>query len=177
MIFIGIDPGLSGGVAALTIAGKLILADCMPVVPAPIPGKRWVDAAALRRLLVPTGIAERVAAVERVGAMPGQGVSSSFGFGQSFGIVLGVLGAMGIGVELPVPQRWKKHHGLIKADKRASVGIVARRWPDLNLKASDDGIAEAILIADYLRSTYQTRRRWRSSARSSASVARGLPNS
>lgn len=152
MMFLGIDPGITGGIAILDSGGRLLLAESMPVMPAPQAGKRWVDPSALARLI--RGVAGphiRVyGAIEHVGAMPSQGVVSVFSFGQTFGTLLGTLGAMSIGYELVRPQAWKKYHG-ISADKSAALGLCARRWPSLNLRKTDDGIAEAILIADWQR--------------------------
>ena len=98
-----------------------------------------------------------VACVEKVGAHPGQGVTSMFSFGQSYGFILGVLAALGIGVQLVPPGTWKKEFSLIGKDKAASVEVCKRLFPGVNLLATDkcrkdsDGMAEALLMAEYAR--------------------------
>ena len=98
-----------------------------------------------------------VACVEKVGAHPGQGVTSMFSFGQSYGFILGVLAALGIGVQLVPPGTWKKEFSLIGKDKVASVEVCKRLFPGVNLLATDkcrkdsDGMAEALLLACYAR--------------------------
>ena len=98
-----------------------------------------------------------VACVEKVGAHPGQGVTSMFSFGQSYGFILGVLAALGIGVQLVPPRTWKKEFSLIGKDKAASIEVCKRLFPGVNLLASEkcrkdsDGMAEALLMAEYAR--------------------------
>ena len=97
------------------------------------------------------------ACVEKVGAHPGQGVTSMFSFGQSYGFILGVLAALGIGVQLVPPGTWKKEFSLIGKDKAASVEVCKRLFPGVNLLPSEkcrkdsDGMAEALLMAEYAR--------------------------
>lgn len=148
--FIGIDPGLSGGVGVLDARGGIVLAEMMPVMEGP--KRRMVDGHALRILLRGCTVIDTAhAVIERVNAMPKQGVASTFSFGQSQGIAIGVVCGLGIGYEFVLPQIWKKTYGLIGKPKNVSVGLVKRRWPGLHLKAKDDGIADALLIADWLR--------------------------
>jgi len=149
MRYLGIDPGITGGIALLSLDGKDLILEAMPTMPAPTAGKRMVDAAGLARLLRP--YPDLVAAVEHVGAMPGQGVTSMFSFGQSYGTALGALGALGIGYTLVRPQLWKKFHGITSAGKDGALGVVARRWPERILKKTEHGLADALLIADWLR--------------------------
>ena len=98
-----------------------------------------------------------MACVEKVGAMPGQGVTSMFNFGQGFGFILGVLAALGIGVQLVPPGTWKKEFSLVGKDKAASIEVCRRLFPGVNLRASEqcrkdsDGMAEALLMAEYAR--------------------------
>jgi crossover junction endodeoxyribonuclease RuvC len=141
-VVIGIDPGLSGAIAALdAIDGRLIWVEDMPAL-----GKR-VNAAHLADLLE----GERIvtAAVEAVHAMPRQGVSSSFNFGVSLGIVLGVLGALDVPVTHPTPAAWKKAMG-VTADKASSRRRATDLWPAMSgtfARVKDDGRAESALIA------------------------------
>lgn len=141
-VVLGIDPGACGAIAVFE-DGKLVAVSDMPTV-RDGKGKTRVDAAALGTLL-----AERradVAVVERVGAMPGQGVTSMFSFGLACGIVQGALGALEVPVTFVTPQQWKKemHVGRDDARMRASqlIPAGARWWP----LVKHDGRAEASLI-------------------------------
>ncbi len=94
--------------------------------------------------------------VEKVGARPGQGVTSMFHFGENFGMIQGLLIAYGIPFELVTPQKWKKEYSVTK-DKNTSIEVCRRLFPAADLKASarcrkdHDGMAEAILMAEYAR--------------------------
>jgi crossover junction endodeoxyribonuclease RuvC len=152
VIVCGIDPGLSGGVAFLdTAAGAVLDVADMPTLALTRGGKnkREVDMHALARL-----IAERRpghAFVEQVGAMPGQGVSSVFAFGKSFGIAMGVLAATGIPMTFVAPIAWKRALRVPAAKDgaraRASqlLPAAAHLWP----LVKHDGRAEAALIGIY----------------------------
>ena len=151
MLIIGIDPGLSGALAALDAAGGLRVVD-MPALEIVRNGKRKreVDAALLADAiedLVGGQPAEVV--VEQVGAMPGQGVSSMFGFGQSFGIVLGVLAALRLPVTRVPPATWSKAMGVGKgpdAGRRRASELMPQH-ASLWARKKDDGRADATLIA------------------------------
>ena len=96
------------------------------------------------------------AVVEHVGAMPGQGVTSCFSFGESFGWLQGVLDAMQIPYELVRPQKWKKVFSCT-SDKNTSIAVAERLFPEVDLRRTPlcrkphDGKAEALLIAEYAR--------------------------
>jgi crossover junction endodeoxyribonuclease RuvC len=96
-------------------------------------------------------------AVEKVGAMPGQGVTSMFSFGQSYGFVWGVLTALGIGYQLVPPTLWKREFGLLHTEKQGSVDVAKRLFPGVSLLPTDrcrkdsDGMSDALLIAEYAR--------------------------
>ena len=141
-VVIGIDPGLSGAIAALDATdGQLVWVLDMPTL-----GK-VVNAAELADML--GGEQIRTAAVEAVHAMPRQGVSTSFNFGVSLGIVLGVLGALDVPVTHPTPQAWKKAMG-VTADKASSRRRATDLWPAWSgtfARVKDDGRAESALIA------------------------------
>ena len=104
--------------------------------------------------VVPSELA--VACVEHVSAMPGQGVTSMFNFGQNFGYIKGLLEAFQIPYELVRPQKWKKEFG-ITGDKNSSVEVCKRLFPGVSLRRTercrkdDDGMAEALLMAEYAR--------------------------
>lgn len=94
--------------------------------------------------------------VERVGARPGQGVVSMFHFGKSAGFIEGVLTAKDIAYDLVTPQKWKRHFSL-GSDKGQSIEIAQKLFPNVSLMATpkskkpSDGMAEALLIAQYGR--------------------------
>ena len=158
MIYVGIDPGISGGVAALDATGHLVLAEAMPTCASPVAGRKMVDAVQLAAMLrgsAATTNRMRVA-LERVGAMPRNGAVSMFSFGQSYGTVIGVLGALACSWDFVAPQDWKRHHRL-GSDKGQSLALATRLWPDLHLRKKDDGIAEAVLIAEWLRLRQEVR--------------------
>lgn len=150
-LVIGIDPGLSGAIAAIKVGGgvEVVETTVMPLVSGEI------DIRAVTRL-VSTGLLSRLVVIESVHSMPKQGVSSTFKFGKAFGILLGVCGALRIPYILITPQQWKKTvlYGLDwKQNKGASVTFVQRRFPDLSLLATPrckkphDGIADAVCLA------------------------------
>jgi len=145
MISVGIDPGKSGGFAILR-DGKCVRA------------KKWDDVefiAAMQWVADQTLSSIRVC-VEKVGAMPHQGVTSMFNFGVSFGFIQGVLQAYGIPYQLVPPGTWKKEFGLT-SDKQTSVDVCRRLFPDVSLlptercKVPSDGLAESLLMAEYAR--------------------------
>ncbi len=147
---LGIDPGFSGALAWLDLGGDLHVED-MPTLAVERNGKtkRDMDLAALVELVEQHRPA--FAVVERVGAMPGQGVSSMFAFGRGFGSILGVLAALKVPVELVTPATWKRTltvpAGKDGARLRASQLLPAHggNWR----RARDDGRAEAAMIAWY----------------------------
>jgi crossover junction endodeoxyribonuclease RuvC len=153
-IFLGVDPGASGAIAVLQEDGVLLAVIDMPVVELKVGKamKRRVSPEILAHALSP--YAGAVAYLEQVSAMPGQGVSSMFAFGESYGIVKGVLAALGIGTHLVTPGAWKKAMGL-NAGKDGSRARAIQMWPshvgDFK-RIKDDGRAEACLIAEFGRS-------------------------
>lgn len=148
MIYIGVDPGKKGGYASISTDG-------VEVYP-------WNDTefsdwiASIRAKANPNGDFV-IAAVEKVGAMPGQGTVSMFSFGQSFGFILGVLTAFGIGYQLIPPRKWKAEFGLLNTQKQASVDVAKRLFPGVSLLPSDrcrkdsDGMADALCLCEYAR--------------------------
>jgi len=153
-IWIGIDPGKKGGVAVIrvTVEGDPHV-DVYP----------WDDDVFVREMARWSNdfIAQEgggmVAAVEKVGAMPGQGVTSMFSFGQSYGFVLGVLTAFGIPYQLVPPRKWKAEYGLLNTQKQASVDVAKRLFPNVNLLPTDrcrkesDGMSDSLLLCEYAR--------------------------
>lgn len=141
MNVLGVDPGISGGLALLSPSGGLLFAEAMPVIRTAVP---LVDVGEVDRML--RGHEVRFAFVERAQAMPQQGVSSAFNYGTVFGSLCAALMALDIGVEFVQAAKWKRDAGLT-ADKRGSFDLVRQLYPSFPLKRSEDGIAEAILIA------------------------------
>jgi crossover junction endodeoxyribonuclease RuvC len=143
---LGIDPGLSGGLALLH-SGAIIQAAAMPVVK--VAGKGEIDLARLGALL--RDWAPSHAWVEQQQSMPRQGVASSFRTGQNYGALLGFLQASGVPVTVARPAVWKRAMG-VPSDKAAAVAIASRLLPSSSHwwpRRGDDGIAEAALLAAY----------------------------
>lgn len=141
---IGIDPGKKGGYAVLV--GEKCLRACA-----------WDDdefVECMRQVSQMLTVARAV--VEKVGAMPGQGVTSMFSFGKSAGFIEGVLSAFDIPYQLIPPSVWKKEFSLTH-DKSQSISVCKRLFPSVSLlptercKKDSDGIAEALLMAEYAR--------------------------
>lgn len=155
---LGIDPGLSGALALLDPHGKLVDVQDMPTM---IRGsgkgrtKHQVNASALSKIIrfmsCAASVSERMpisAVVEHVSAMPGQGVSSMFSMGDSFGVIRGVLAALEIPMETVHPRRWKKQARLLGAEKDAARTVASQLYPQADLSRKKDiGRADAILIA------------------------------
>src|SRR6201986_740513 len=143
-IIMGIDPGISGAVAFYfpMVSGRIAVDDV------PVAGGE-INAAELARII--RIHRPELAVIERVSAMPGQGVVSMFNFGRSYGDVRGVIAAMEIPLHFVTPQKWKKHFGL-SSDKDESRLRAIRMFPSaaesFKLK-KHDGRAEAALIALY----------------------------
>ena len=151
MIILGIDPGLSGALALYDTSEQTVEVFDMPVLELVRNGKtkREVSAQALANLLAAIRI--KAAFVERVNAMPGQGVTSVFSFGRSTGIVEGILAAYDIPTTLVTPQAWQKAVGQ-RAGKDGSRERAMQLFPaqaDLFQRKKDDGRSDAALIAYY----------------------------
>lgn len=141
-LILGVDPGMSGGLALLTReTGALHWAEAMPVLRNTVP---TVDVRQLGHLL--TGAHDVFAYVERAQAFPRMAASSVFNYGVIFGSILTALADLGIGYEFVSAAAWKRAAKLT-ADKGGSLDRVAQLYPTLGLKRKDDGLAEAILIA------------------------------
>lgn len=149
MIYIGIDPGAKGGYAVISKSetGQAVFA---------YPWDDTFFAMEMANLMQfkQHGI---VAAVEKVGARPGQGTVSMFNFGKSAGYIEGVLSVLGIPYQLVPPATWKREFSLIGKDKAASIAVCHRLFPEVDLKRTEkcrtdsDGKAESLLMAEYAR--------------------------
>ena len=157
MRIIGIDPGLSGGIAILEDNKVKEMYD-MPVMADGKKNKRQLNSALLVQLLKDNikSIEDTVMVVEQVNAMPGQGVTSMFNFGQTFGAIKGICAALGLPIFFVRPAKWKKHFELINSSKDASRTKVIEMYPSISDKLSkkkDVNKSDAVLIARYYSET------------------------
>ena len=157
MKIIGIDPGLSGGIAVLENNKVLSIFD-MPVMSEGKKNKRQLNSAQLVKLLKDNvSKSEEISVVvEQVNAMPGQGVTSMFNFGQTFGAIKGICAALGWPIFFVRPSKWKKHFELIKTSKDASRTKAIEMYPSLAdqlSKKKDVNKSDAILIARFFVET------------------------
>ena len=143
MIYIGIDPGKSGSLAIIWNTGEVELV--------PFDKAGYVNAISRA-----SETDECKCCLEHVSAMPGQGVTSMFSFGENFGWLQGVLEAFGVSYELVRPLKWKREFS-VTADKNSSIAVCKRLFPDVSLlptercRKDNDGMAEALLMAEYAR--------------------------
>jgi len=153
MIIIGIDPGLSGGIAVLDNNKVLDLFD-MPVMADGKKNKKQLNSALLAKLIKESisNNSESAVIVEQVNAMPGQGVTSMFNFGQTFGAIKGICATLELPIFFVRPSKWKKHFELINSSKDASRTKAIEMYPHLAEKLSkkkDVNKSDAILIARF----------------------------
>lgn len=146
----GIDPGLSGAIALYNALDQTV----STVIDMPtyeINGKRELDLYAIGRFFDMHGETIRLAVIEQPGAMPKQGLSSTFKFGENCGIARMAVAAHFIPMKLARPAVWKKAMGLT-ADKDASRRLASQMLPAFSsmwARVKDDGRAEAVLLAVY----------------------------
>ena len=161
MLLIGIDPGISGSICFFE-DGKIIEAFDMPTMGDGKKNKRQVNGAQiyneiLKRIDKNQKKEIRVI-IEQVSAMPGQGVTSMFNFGQSFGILKGICSAMQLPMYFVRPAKWKKYFNLINSEKDASRTRAIEIFPYFSSQLSkkkDSNKADAILIASFYYETYK----------------------
>ncbi len=157
MRIFGIDPGLSGALAILDNINVIDVID-LPVMSEGKKNKRQLNSAHLSQYIVKniTKIEDTVVVVEQVNAMPGQGVTSMFNFGQTFGAIKGISATLKIPIFFVRPSKWKKHFELIKTSKDASRTKAIEMYPSLADKLSkkkDVNKSDAILIARFFAET------------------------
>ena len=157
MIVVGIDPGLSGAIAILENNKVLNIFD-MPVMAEGKKNKRQLNSAQLVNIIKDSTKpdAEKAVVVEQVNAMPGQGVTSMFNFGQTFGAIKGVCAALELPIFFVRPSKWKKHFELINSSKDSSRTKVIEMYPTLSsqlAKKKDVNKSDAILIARFYTET------------------------
>ena len=157
MIIIGIDPGINGAISVIENKKILEVYD----TPTMIDGKknkRQINGAQVSNIIKERLSSEKdvVVVVEQVNAMPGQGVTSMFNFGQSFGVIKGICAALSLPIYFVRPTKWKKHFNLIKTNKEAGRTKAIEVYPEISGKLSrkkDSNKADAILIARYFNDT------------------------
>ena len=162
MFIIGIDPGISG---AICFFESDIIKDVieMPVMADGKKNKRQINGPQ-----IVNEIQKRIenipkknifVVVEHVSAMPGQGVTSMFNFGQSFGVIKGICSALKLPIYFVRPVKWKKYFNLLKTDKEASRSKAIQIFPYISSKLSkkkDNNKADAILIASFFNNTFKS---------------------
>ena len=161
MLIIGIDPGISGSICFFE-DGKIIDVIEMPTMTDGKKNKRQVNGAQIyNEILKIINNSKKQSVrivIEQVSAMPGQGVTSMFNFGQSFGILKGICSAMQLPMYFVRPAKWKKYFGLINSEKDASRTRAIEIFPYFSAQLSkkkDINKADAILIASFFFETYQ----------------------
>tara|TARA_Y100001958_G_C21076442_1_gene434214 strand:+ start:415 stop:909 length:495 start_codon:yes stop_codon:yes gene_type:complete len=159
MLIIGIDPGISGSICFFE-EGRIIDVIEMPTMIDGKKNKKQVNGAQIYNEIsdrIDTKKKENIRVViEQVSAMPGQGVTSMFNFGQSFGILKGICSAMQLPVYFVRPAKWKKHYNLINSQKDASRTRAIEIFPYFSSQLSkkkDSNKADAILIASFYYET------------------------
>ena len=161
MLIIGIDPGISGSICFFE-DGKILDVIEMPTMTEGKKNKKQVNGVQIynefsKRINNTENQNIRVI-IEQVSAMPGQGVTSMFNFGQSFGIIKGVCAAMQLPMFFVRPAKWKKYFNLINSQKDASRTRVIEIFPYFSTQLSkkkDSNKADAILIASFYYETYK----------------------
>lgn len=150
MIFVGIDPGKSGGIAYIRTDASGKIFDTLAL---PLNSKNLLGFSLLLQSYDKT---ERIVVLEQVHSMPGQGVASMFTFGEGFGYIKGVLEKSDVEYELVPPAKWKKALG-VTSEKQTSIDKAKELFPDTDFfatprcKKESDGLCEAMLMAEYGR--------------------------
>ena len=157
MRILGIDPGLSGAIAILEDKKVVGIFD-MPVMAEGKKNKRQLNSAQLVNIIKENigNNDETAVVVEQVNAMPGQGVTSMFNFGQTFGAIKGVCAALELPIFFVRPSKWKKHFELINSSKDSSRTKAIEMYPYLSnqlSKKKDVNKSDAILIARFYNDT------------------------
>ena len=160
MIIFGIDPGVSGAISVLENKKVIEIFD-MPTMIDGKKNKKQVNGSQVANIIKEkvNHNDEIIIVVEHVNAMPGQGVTSMFNFGQSFGVLKGICAALKLPIYFVRPVKWKKHFNLIKTNKDASRTKVIEIFPYISSKISrkkDSNKADSILIGKYFEETQNT---------------------
>ena len=155
MLIIGIDPGIKGAICILK-DGVVIDVFDMPVMPVGKKNKSQVNGSQIYneilKVIENKDKQDVKVVIEQVSAMPGQGVTSMFNFGQSYGVLKGIFSAMQIPMDFVSPVKWKKYFNLINTQKDSSRTKAIEFFPYISAKLSrkkDANKADAILIASF----------------------------
>ena len=161
MLIIAIDPGINGAICFFE-DGEVKDVIEMPTMAEGKKNKRQVNGRQMFNeltLRIKEYNAKNInVIVEQVSAMPGQGVTSMFNFGQSFGVIKGICSAMQLSIHFVRPAKWKKYFNLIKTEKDASRAKAIEIFPYISSKLTkkkDSNKADAILIASFFNNTYK----------------------
>ena len=161
MLIIGIDPGLSGSICFF-LNGKIRDVIDMPTMIDGKKNKKQVNGSQIfneiSKRIIDIDKKDIKVIIEQVSAMPGQGVTSMFNFGQSFGILKGICSAMHLPMYFVRPAKWKKYFNLINSEKDASRTKAIEIFPYFSTQLSrkkDSNKADAILIASFYFETYK----------------------
>ncbi|MDC0216433.1 crossover junction endodeoxyribonuclease [Candidatus Pelagibacter sp.] len=161
MLIIGIDPGITGAICFFE-DGKILKVLEMPNMPEGKKNKRQVNGAQISLEII--NIIKNLdkknikVIIEQVAAMPGQGVTSMFNFGQSFGVLKGICSALQLPMYFVRPAKWKKYFNLINSQKDASRTKAIEVFPYFSSELSkkkDTNKADAILISSFFYETYK----------------------
>jgi crossover junction endodeoxyribonuclease RuvC len=161
MLIIGIDPGISGSICFFQ-DGKIVDVVEMPTMTEGKKNKKQVNGSQIVNEILEKikelDKREIKVVIEQVSAMPGQGVTSMFNFGQSFGILKGICSSMQLPMYFVRPAKWKKYFNLINSEKDASRTRAIEIFPYFSKQLSrkkDSNKADAILIASFYYETYK----------------------
>tara|TARA_B100001029_G_scaffold23103_1_gene15803 strand:- start:506 stop:1000 length:495 start_codon:yes stop_codon:yes gene_type:complete len=161
MLIIGIDPGISGAICFFE-NGEIKDVIDMPVMAEGKKNKKQINGSQIFNEIstrIKNYKSENInVVIEQVSAMPGQGVTSMFNFGQSFGVLKGICAAMQLPIFLVRPAKWKKHFELINSQKDSSRTKVIQMFPKISSQLSrkkDANKADAILIASFHENNLQ----------------------
>ena len=162
MLIIGIDPGISGAICFFE-NGEIKDVIDMPTMAEGKKNKKQINGRQIfneiSSRVLNYSVKDISVVVEQVSAMPGQGVTSMFNFGQSFGVIKGICAAMQLPIFFVRPAKWKKYFGLINSQKDASRTKVIEMFPKVShilSRKKDANKADAILLASFFFETYQS---------------------
>ncbi len=162
MLIIGIDPGISGSICFFS-NGEIKDVIDMPIMTEGKKNKKQVNGSQIfneiSKRIIEIDRKDIKVVIEQVSAMPGQGVTSMFNFGQSFGILKGICSTMQLPMYFVRPAKWKKYFNLINSEKDASRTRAIEIFPSFSSNLSrkkDSNKADAILIASFYYETYKS---------------------
>lgn len=149
-IYVGLDPGKKGAMALIHVFDNPKMPYSVRIVP--FDPKEYIST------ITDIGPSYDIkCCIEQVHSLPREGVKSVFSFGQNYGWITGILDAFGIPYQAVPPNKWKREYSLIGADKKQSIEVCHRLFPQVSLKRTerckkdDDNFAEALLMAEYCR--------------------------